>query len=257
APEPIDEFAVRDPDPDKLAAFLDKMEFRSLARRVGDGKAPERDGAAFPAKPMRAPVAQPRYAAQPAATPEQAQTFDTDAYECVTTLAQLEAWIAEARAAGVIGFDTETDSLSSSHAELCGVSIATGPNRACYVPLSHDHPEQGGDGGGGLDFAGDGRARPAQIDQMQALAELKPLLEDRAVLKVTQNGNYDLAVMSRHGVQVSPIEDTMLISYVISGGIHSHGMDELARRHLGHTPISFKSVTGTGKAQKSFRHVEL
>ena len=257
APEPIDAFAVRDPDPDKLAAFLDKMEFRSLARRVGDGKAPERDGAAFPAKPMRAPVAQPRYAAQPAAAPEQAQTFDTDAYECVTTLAQLEAWIAEARGVGVIGFDTETDSLSSSHAALCGLSIATGPNRACYVPLDHDHPDAGGETGGGLDFAGDGRARPEQIPADAALAALKPLLEDPAVLKVTQNGKYDLAVMSRHGIAVGPIEDTMLISYVLEGGLHSHGMDELARRHLGHTPISFKTVAGTGKAQKSFRHVEL
>ena len=89
------------------------------------------------------------------------------------------------------------------------------------------------------------------------LARLKTLLEDPSVLKVGQNIKYDMAVMARRGVRVSPVEDTMLISYVLEGGLHGHGMDELARLHLGHTPITFKSVAGTGKSQKSFKHVEL
>src|SRR5690606_7948416 len=104
---------------------------------------------------------------------------------------------------------------------------------------------------------GAGRTRPDQIEIEDALARLKPLLEEPSVLKVGQNIKYDLAVMRRHGVDVAPIDDTMLISYVLSGGLHPHGMDELAKRHLGHGPIAFKSVAGTGKAQKSFRHVEL
>jgi len=261
APEPIADFAVRDPDPEALSAFLEQMEFRSLARRVGDGKAPERDGPAL-ARPaglgsgLTAPVATPRYAPAGPVTPGD-ETFDLDAYACVQTLDDLDAWIARAREAGVIGFDTETDALSATHAGLCGVSLAVGPNAACYIPLTHENAPL--EGAGGLDFGGEGdsRAPLIQIDADAALARLKPLLEDPAVLKVGQNIKYDLAVMARRGVRVAPIEDTLLLSYVVDGGLHGHGMDELSRRHLGHEPIAFKTVAGTGKSQISFRHVEL
>ncbi|SFS34822.1 DNA polymerase I [Brevundimonas viscosa] len=255
APEPIDDFAVRDPDPERLGEFLDRMEFRGLRARVGDGKAPQKDGSAFTARPKMpsAPVMAPRYG-DVAPAPAEAQSFDMDAYECVQTLEALDRWIARAKEAGVVGFDTETDSLSATHAGLCGVSLAVGPNEACYVPLTHEAAPQAGEG-----LFGDGPAPEpiAQIDKPTALSRLKTLLEDPAVLKVTQNGKYDLAVMARRGIVVSPIDDTMLISYVLDGGRHPHGMDELARRHLGHEPTTFKSVAGTGKAQKSFRHVEL
>lgn len=124
-PEPIDDFAVRDPDPEVLAAFLDRMEFRSLRGRVGDGRAPARDGAsAFAPRPMTAPVATPRYGQVPAAAPAEAQGFDVEAYVCVQTLDELDRWIARATEAGVVGFDTETDALSATHAGLCGVSLA-------------------------------------------------------------------------------------------------------------------------------------
>jgi len=258
APEPIDDFAVRDPDPEVLAAFLDKMEFRSLRTRVGDGKAPARDGAsAFAPKPMTAPVISPRYAPAEPAAPVEGQTFDVDAYVCVQTLEELDRWIDRATLAGVVGFDTETDALSATHAGLCGVSLAIGPNDACYVPLTHEHPPAAD--AGGLDFGGETETREpiTQIDKPEALARLKTLLENPAVLKVVQNGKYDLAVMAQRGIRVAPIDDTMLISYVLEGGLHGHGMDELARLHLGHEPIAFKSVAGTGKSQKSFKHVEL
>ena len=258
APEPISDFAVRDPDPETLAAFLDKMEFRSLRSRVGDGKAPAKDGTAFVARPKvpSAPVATPRYG-QVATGPAQAQGFDTEAYTCVQTLEELDQWIARATEAGVVGFDTETDALSATHAGLCGVSLAIGPNDACYIPLTHEHPPAAN--AGGLDFGGESDQREplTQIDKPVALARLKALLENPAVLKVTQNGKYDLAVMAQRGIRVAPIDDTMLISYVLEGGLHAHGMDELARLHLGHDPITFKTVAGTGKAQKSFKHVEL
>jgi len=258
APEPIEDFAVRDPDPEVLGAFLDEMEFRSLRARVGDGKAPARDGTAFVARPrpLTAPVATPRFAPTEAA-PVEAQSFDHDAYRCIQTLEDLDAFIARAREAGVVGFDTETDALSATHAGLCGVSLAIGPNDACYVPLTHEHPPL--ESAGGLDFGGQADAREplTQLDKPTVLARLKVLLEDPGVLKVVQNGKYDLAVMARRGIRVAPIDDTMLISYVLDGGLHSHGMDELARRHLGHDPIPFKQVAGTGKAQKSFKHVEL
>ncbi len=90
-----------------------------------------------------------------------------------------------------------------------------------------------------------------------ALARLKPLMEDPGVLKIAHNAKYEIAVFSRRGVNVAPIEDTMLISYALEGGAHKHGMDDLAQLWLSHQPIALKSVTGTGKATKSFRHVEL
>ncbi len=257
APEPISDFVVRDPDPATLSAFLEMMEFRSLSRRVGDGKAAAHDGSAFAPKPMSAPVSTPRYAPAETAAPVEGQTFDHDAYVCIQTLDDLDAWIARATAAGVVGFDTETDALSATHAGLCGVSLALGPNDACYIPLTHEHPEAAGTGGG-LDFGGEPAREPIlQIDKPTAMARLKTLLEDPAVLKVGQNIKYDMAVMARRGVRVAPIEDTMLISYVLDGGLYAHGMDELSKRWLGHEPIAFKTVAGTGKAQKSFKHVEL
>jgi DNA polymerase-1 len=258
-PEPIDDFAVKDPDPAVLGAFLEEMEFRSLARRVGDGKgAAPVEGA--PAKKARAaipsaPVMTPRFASGGMAA--ESQVFDTSAYACVQTLEALDRWIALAVEAGVVGFDTETDALSATHAGLCGVSLAVAPNQACYIPLTHEH-EGAAAGDGGLDFgAADEKPPIEQIDTATALARLKTLLENPAVLKVGQNIKYDIAVMAKRGIRVAPIDDTMLISYVLEGGLHGHGMDELAKLHLGHEPIAFKSVTGAGKKQISFKHVEL
>ena len=261
APEPIEDFAVRDPDSSTLSAFLELMEFRSLQRRVGDGRHENHDGQAFaskvrPAVPT-APVISPSYAPQAVNADVATQAFDHDAYLCVQTLEALDAFIARATEAGVVGFDTETDALSATHAGLCGVSLAIGPNDACYIPLTHEHTPM--EGAGGLDFGDtpDTREPITQLDKPTVLARLKVLLEDPSVLKITQNGKYDMAVMARRGIRVAPIDDTMLISYVLEGGLHGHGMDELARLHLGHDPIPFKQVAGVGKAQKSFKHVEL
>jgi len=238
-PEPIDELKVRDPVGPDLAAFLEQMEFRTLARRIEThGQAP---AVQTPAPETRAPSA-PQHGA-----------IDVEAYVCVRDLATLDAWIARARAVGTVAFDTETDALSSSAANLCGVSLAVAPGEACYIPVGHEHEHEAT---GGLDF--DQKAAVDQIPCEQVIARLKPLLEDPAVLKVAQNGKYDLAVLSRYGIEVGPIDDTMLISFALEGGLHkSHGMDELSQRLLGHAPISFKTVAGTGKAQKSFKHVEL
>jgi DNA polymerase I len=233
-PSPIDALAVEEPGP-ALAAFLEQMEFRTLARRVeAHGKEP---GAATPPPAAKAPEA-PKHAA-----------IDHAGYVCVRDAATLDAWIARARAAGVVAFDTETDALSSVSAELCGVSLAVAPGEACYIPVGHCEPD-----GLQLEAAQD----LEQIAPEEALARLKPLLEDPTVLKVAQNAKYDLAVLARHGIQVAPIEDTMLISFVLEAGLHkSHGMDELAKRLLDHEPISFKTVAGAGKGQKSFKHVTL
>ena len=163
-------------------------------------------------------------------------------------LATLDAWIARATSVGTVAFDTETDALSSANAGLVGVSLAITPGEACYIPLGHEEGE-----GLALEMGAD----LAQIPLEDAIAALKPMLEDPAVLKVAQNAKYDMAVLSRYGVRVTPIDDTMLISYILDSGMHGHGMDELSALWLGHQPIPFKQVAGTGKAQKSFKHVEL
>jgi len=235
-PAPLDELVADAPDKDVLAKFLDQMEFRTLARRVDTAL---NGGTATPAP---APSAAP--------APIENTPIDVNGYVCVRDLATLDDWIARASARGLVAFDTETDALSSANAGLCGVSLALAPGEACYIPLGHE-PE----GTGGLAF--DAPADLEQIPLETAIARLKPLLEDPAVLKVAQNAKYDMAVLSRYGVQVSPIDDTMLISYVLEAGLHNHGMDELSKLWLDHTPIPFKQVAGTGKAQKSFKHVPL
>ncbi|HEY1751748.1 MAG TPA: DNA polymerase I [Caulobacteraceae bacterium] len=229
-PQPIDELAIAEPDAKVLGDFLEQLEFRTLARRVA-----EASGAPPPA---------PR----PAEAEAPPAPIDTRLYECVRDLAALDAWIAKARAAGLVAFDAETDAISAATAGLCGVSLAVAPGEACYIPLGHA-------AGDGLDLSEAGGLD--QIPLAAAMARLKPLLEDRGVLKIGHNAKYDIAVLARHGIAVSPIEDTMLISYVLEAGLHNHGMEDLARLWLEHQPISLKDVAGTGKAQKSLRHVGL
>jgi DNA polymerase-1 len=258
-PQPLDELTVREPDKAVLAAFLEQMEFRTLARRVGDGsaaaapgnleRAPGLGGGAQPKAPVSTVSymgAAARAAANPVAEPV---SIDHAAYVCVRDLDTLRAWVAKATAKGVVAFDTETDALSSANAGLCGVSLAVTAGEACYIPISHCEKADG------LAFEA-----PADIEQIplaDVIATLKPLLEDPAVLKVAQNAKYDIAVLARHGIQVAPIDDTMLISYVLEAGEHGHGMDELSELHLGHKPIPFKQVCGAGKGQISFKHVAL
>ena len=255
-PAPLDELAVDMPDPATLGAFLEAMEFRTLARRVGDGSgtAPAATPGAQGPRPLpTAPTISPRYnpgEAKPEAAT--AKPIDINAYVCVRDLPTLDAWIDRAREVGVIAFDTETDSLSSAEANLCGVSLAIAPGEACYIPVGHEHEQQHA---GGLAF--EATTHPQQIDLADAIARLKPMLEDPSILKVAQNAKYDLGVLARYGVEVAPIEDTMLISYVLEAGIHGHGMDELSALWLGHKPIPFKQVVGSGKGEKSFKHVPL
>jgi DNA polymerase I len=237
-PTPVDELGVENPNAETLAAFLEMMEFRTLARRVAEARG-------------EAPTATPTPAAGKAPEAPIHGAIDVNAYECVRDLPALDAWIARAFAKGIVAFDTETDALSASSANLCGVSLATAPGEACYIPLGHEHEHEGG-------LQLDAPVELAQIPLADAMARLKPLLESPAVLKVAQNGKYDMAVLARYGIDVGPMDDTMLIAFALEGGLHkSYGMDELAKRLLDHEPISFKTVAGTGKAQKSFKHVEL
>jgi len=238
-PQPLDELVVDEFDAPKLAAFLAQMEFTTLSRRVAGGERPEARPAVMPPRPFNAVETQA----------VEAEVVDTAAYACVTTEAALDLWIARAFEAGVVAFDTETDALSSADANLVGVSLAVAPGQACYIPVGHETEQDG--------FAFEASERPIQLPLDLVISRLMPLLEDPTVLKIAQNAKYDIAVLSRYGINVTPVDDTMLISYVLEAGLHGHGMDELSKLWLGHEPISFKTVTGTGKAQKSFKHIEL
>ena len=249
-PQPLDEMKAADPDAAVLGAFLEEMQFSTLARRIGAaGAAPSARAPSTPRQPS-APVMTPSFMPQASKAEPGAHKIDVQAYQCIRDLAALDAFIAKAKAKGLVAFDTETDALSSANANLCGVSLAVAPGEACYIPVGHEH-----EGDGGLMF--EAKAELQQIPCEDVIARLKPLLEDPAVLKVAQNAKYDMGVLARYGINVAPIDDTMLISYVLDGGLHGHGMDELSELWLGHTPIPFKTVAGTGKAQKSFKHVPL
>jgi len=180
-------------------------------------------------------------------------------YELVQTDKALKAWIDEAIRAGVVAVDTETTSLDALRAELVGVSLSVTPGRACYIPLGHKQAAVQGalDLGGDGNTGGDGGDAPDQIPLKKALKLLKPLLENPSVLKIGQNIKYDMKVLSRHDVTISPVDDTMLLSYVLGGGLHGHGMDDLAKRFLDHETIKYADVTGTGKAKVTFDQVAL
>ena len=181
-------------------------------------------------------------------------TFDRSKYDCVRTLADLKKWIARAHDSGVVAVDTETTSLDPMQAGLCGFSLAVAPNEACYVPLGHE--EGGGDGGSDL-FAPEAKLCEGQIPEEQALAALKPLLEDPGVLKIAQNMKYDWLVFAQRGIETVGYDDTMLISYVLDAGKGGHGMDDLAKRWLNHDTIHFEDVAGSGKNRITFNRVAI
>src|SRR6185312_4044318 len=240
------EFAVHDPDARELIGFLKAMEFFAIIKRVAarfeieniDAIESDRVVANVPlpkiALPEPAPQAPPDDTA--IRTP-----INHDAYVTVTTAEELEAWVKRARAKGIVCVDTESTSLDPVQAVLCGIALAVAPGEACYIPCGHR--------------PGDVLALAGEIVQMReadALAILKPLLEDPAVLKVGQNLKYDALMFLQRGIRLDPIDDTMLMSYVLEGGLHGHGMDELSELHLSHTPIAFSEIAGKGKDKVAF-----
>ncbi len=238
-PEPLDGLELKGLPPEPLRAFLEEMGFKSLLMKVqGDGPATLPSGG--PTMLALAPGA----AEKPAPVVEQVP-FNHKDYETVVDPEALDRWIAEGFACGRIAVDTETDSKDPVRARLVGVSLATAPGKACYIPLAH---------------IGDGllSETPRQLTMATAIAKLKPLLEAPDVLKIGQNIKYDMVVLARNaGIDVAPYDDTMLLSYDLDAGLGGHGMDELAKRHLDHACIEFKTVCGTGKAQISFDKVTL
>jgi DNA polymerase I len=247
-PIALDDMLLRPIPEGPLRPFLEEHNFKSLLNRIGktsDTTAANKAIAGQPSLPTttRAAAYDAPQAGQPIA-PVPMPPIDTDAYVTVTDLATLDDWIARARAQGHVAFDTETDSLEAVTAQLIGFSLAVKPGQACYVPLQH----------GGTDMFAQ---RPDQIDMAAALARIKPLLEDDSILKIGQNLKYDMSVLAQHSITIAPFDDTMVMSFNLDAGANGHGMNELAKLHLNHDCITYKSVTGTGKSQISFAEVAL
>jgi DNA polymerase-1 len=231
--EHVEDFALREPDAEVMLTFLRAQEFRTIVARLESRLAAQGELEL----PVSAEIA-----------PKET------AYELVQDEAALARWIDLARRQGIVAVDTETTSLDTMRAELVGASLSVTAGQACYIPLGHVAP---GGGDGTLDLGDGGGARPEQIALDRALALLKPLLEDPAVLKVGQNIKYDMLVLRRYGIRVAPVDDTMLLSFVLEGGLHGHGLDELAELHLAHTNIKYAEVAGTGKKRIGFAEVAL
>ena len=237
----LDSLELKAPVADDLLEFLAKMEFRTVTKRIAD------------ALGVEAPVitdTDPGGAEAAEEEAAEALPFDHAAYEKVTDLAALEAWIGRARARGYVAVDTETTGLNEMTADLVGISLSVEPGSACYIPLIHKT-------GASDDLFGSDDLVAGQIPLNDALAALKPVLEDPSVMKIGQNMKYDAKIFARYGVRVAPIDDTMLMSYAMNAGLHGHGMDQLAERYLGHHCIEIKALIGTGKAQITFDRVDI
>lgn len=234
----LDDLEVKDPEPDTLLGFLADMEFRTLTKRIAD-----KLGAEAPA------IAD---APAPAAEVVEAEAipFDASKYECVRDAGALQKWIDQAYERGWIAVDTETTGLNEMIADLVGISLSVEPGEACYIPLIHR--ESATD-----DLFGSDALAEGQMPVNEALNLLKPMFEDPSILKIGQNMKYDAKIFARYGVNVAPIDDTMLMSYAMHGGEHGHGMDTLSERYLNHTPIPIKPLLGSGKSAITFDKVPI
>ena len=222
--ETIDEFIMRPIDPDLLMPFLQEMEFTTLTRRVASDLAIDEP---------TAPVVE--------STPTEV------AYETVLNVDALQQWVDKAYQRGFIAVDTETDGLNSQQANLVGVCLSTKAGEGCYIPLGH-----GADG-----LALDDEDVTKQIPLKEAVAILKPMLEDPSILKIGQNIKFDANILARYGIEIGPFDDTMLLSYALDSGRTGHGMDTLAQTHLGIAPIKFSDIVGTGKNAKTFDQIPI
>ncbi|WP_343503312.1 DNA polymerase I [Alloyangia pacifica] len=239
----LDDLEVQDPDPEKLLAFLAAMEFSTLTKRIANTLGAE--------APVITEAKAPAANAPAAADAPEMPPIDPANYTWVKSAADLAPWIAQARQRGWVAVDTETTGLNEMTCELVGISLAIEPGQACYIPLAHRAA------GGEADLFGSDDLAEGQMPMNEALDLLKPLLEDPAVMKIGQNMKYDAKVLSRYGIGVAPIDDTMLISYALNAGLHNHGMDALSERYLGHVPIPIKDLLGSGKKMITFDRVPI
>ena len=258
-PLTIDQLASQPRDVDVLVGFLRAQGFNSLLLALGDaGTAPP--APTTDAKVQRSAHTKDQPADQPAPImPPQVEQTD---YQLVTSTQALSGWIDEATAQGFVAVDTETSSLNAAEAELVGISLATAPGRACYIPLRHSHPDSApADGFDFLSADSEAAPTPEQIPFETAMAMLATLFHNPSVLKIGHNLKYDSHVLSypdNGGITLTPIDDTMCLSYVLDAGrTERHGLDSLAMNMLGHQTIKYEDVCGKGAKQIPFGHVAI
>ncbi len=235
----LDDLEVKAPDAEALLGFLAQMEFRTLSKRVAESL-----GVEPPVIPDTDPAGAEPHEGPPLAP------IDLSKAEVIRDAKVLERWIESIRERGWVAVDTETTGLDEMRAGLVGISLAVEPGAAAYIPLAHR--AEGGEGLFGSDALAEG-----QMPMAEALAMLKPVLEDDAILKVGQNIKYDWKILARHGIRMAPVEDTMLLSYALNAGLHGHGMDALSERYLGHQPIPIRELIGSGKTAITFDRVPI
>ncbi|WP_171175349.1 DNA polymerase I [Ruegeria sp. HKCCD8929] len=234
----LSDLEVKDPEPEKLMGFLAEMEFRTLTKRIAGQlgvEAPVIADAPAPAVDETVPEDIP---------------FDAEKYECVRDAVALQKWVDAAYERGWVAVDTETTGLNEMIAELVGISLCVEPGTACYIPLTHRQ-------GAGDDLFSTDQLAEGQMPLDEALTLLKPVFEDPSILKIGQNMKYDAKIFARYGLDVAPVDDTMLMSYAMHGGEHGHGMDMLSERYLSHTPIPIKPLLGSGKSAITFDKVSI
>jgi len=231
----LESLELKDPEPETLMAFLSEMEFRTLTKRVADKMGVEPPEVAEVAAPADAPDVVP---------------FDVEKYEWVKDVDALTKWIERIYERGYVAVDTETTGLDTMRVDLVGISLCVEAGEACYIPLTHK--ESAGDDL----FASDALAE-GQMALDVVLTMLKPMLEDESILKIGQNMKYDVKIFARVGIDVAPIDDTMLLSYALHAGLHNHGMDALSERYLDHVPIPIKPLLGAGKSMITFDKVKV
>ena len=232
----IDDLEVQDPIPEDLLAFVSKMEFRTLTKRLADRMGTE------------APIIEDLVEREVTSDVSESPPINISKYETIRDAASLQVWIDRIYARGYVAVDTETTGLNDMRADLVGVCLCVEAGQAAYLPLTHR-------AGNADDLFGSNELAEGQMNLAEALAMLKPVMEDSTILKIGQNMKYDAKILVRVGINIGPIDDTMLLSYAQNAGIHNHGMDLLSERYLNHVPIPIKTLLGTGKSAITFDHV--
>ena len=234
----FDDFQVQAPDPEVVLKFLAEMEFRTMSARIANKlgvSAPE--------------ISSDRINNEDQITEAESISINTEKYELIDNVNDLNRWVTKIYQRGYVAVDTETTGLNDMIVDLVGICLSVEIGEACYIPVGHTNGED--------DLFGGASLCNGQINLDEALEILRPVLQDPSIIKIGQNVKYDTKIFARYDVNLAPVDDTMLLSYAINGGKHNHGMDYLSERYLNHKPISIKTLLGSGKSTITFDKVSI
>ena len=230
APVPVElaDLKTHDPDKPELVAFLQKHAFNSILRRLGESEVE---------------AVKDEESSEDSGEEEHFPPAKDNKYTLINDEKELQSWIDEAYAEGILVIDTETTALTPAKADLVGISLTSKVGKAAYIPLGHNQA---------TDLFGEAADDIPQLPMDKTLEQLKPILEDESVLKVAHNMKYDWQIFAKTGIRLHPCDDTMLLSYVLDGSAHSHSMDNLSKLYFDFEPIKYEEVAGKGKSQVTF-----